>query len=237
MLAVGWGPSMAGEIRVAVASNFAEAARTLARAFEQRTGHQVRLSVGSTGKHYAQIHHGAPFEVFLAADAKRPMLLEKEGKTVPGSRFTYAVGQLVLWSPDPGLVDEQGRVLDRRAFRHLAIANPRLAPYGLAAMEVLQQRGLWDDLQRRFVRGENIGQTFQFVASGNADLGFVAGSQLILDEGPRPGSYWRVPPILHTPIVQQAVLVKNEPIAIEFLAFLESEEGKSIIHQFGYETP
>lgn len=228
---------MAGEIRVAVASNFAEAARTLADAFHQRTGHQVRLSVGSTGKHYAQIHHGAPFEVFLAADAKRPTLLEKEGLTVPGSRFTYAVGQLVLWSPDPNFVDAQGAVLDSRTFRHLAIANPRLAPYGRAAVEVLQHRGLWDDLQRRFVRGENIGQTFQFVVSGNAELGFVAASQLILDDGVRAGSYWRVPPELHSAIVQQAVLVKSEPIAIAFLAFLRSEEGKSIIHRFGYETP
>jgi molybdate transport system substrate-binding protein len=229
--------SSAADIQVAVASNFAETARQLAAGFEEESGHKVSLSFGSTGKQYAQIHHGAPFHAWFSADVHRPRLLEQEGRSVPGSRFTYALGRLVLWSPGAGLVDDRGEILRRENFRHLAVANPRLAPYGLAAKQVLEKLGLWQKLQARMVRGENIGQTFQFVKSGNAELGFVAVSQVLRRKHPARGSFWLPPAELHAPIEQQAVLLIDDATARAFLDFVRSEKGRSIISANGYEAP
>lgn len=231
------GASTAEQMRVAVASNFADAMAAIARRFEAATQHVVALSTGSTGKLYAQIRNGAPFDAFFGADVRRPQLLEQERVAVPGSRFTYAVGRLVLWSPQPGYVDPEGRVLQRGAFRHLAIANPVLAPYGKAAQEVLQARGLWDALSGRLVRGENIGQTYQFVSTGNAELGFVAWSQVMRPGQTLAGSLWRVPQALYNRIEQQAVLLQDKPAAREFLAFVRSDEALKIIQDYGYDRP
>ena len=230
-------PLWADEIRVAVASNVTGAARVLVERFEAETGHEVVLAFGSTGKHYAQIRNGAPFHVFLAADVERPRRLEEEGIAVDGSRFTYARGALVLWSPEPGYVDDQGRVLSAGDYRFLALANPRLAPYGRAARQVLEVRGLWEPTEGRRVMGENIAQTFQFVGTGNAKLGFVAASQLKAMGPSDEGSRWRVPPSLHDPIDQQAVLIKDDPAAKDFLAFVGSEQGRAVFREFGYKVP
>jgi len=228
------GYSFAEDIRVAVASNFSSAMTTLAQRFEADTGHKVTLIPGSTGKHYAQIKHGAPYDVFLAADTKRPEILEQEGLALPGSRFTYAIGKIILWSPIAGIVDSEGKVLEQGAFRYLAIANPRLAPYGKAAQQVLQKRGLWGPLKGKIVRGENIGQTFQFVGSGNAEMGFVAYSQLKRPGQSIAGSFWEVPESLYDPIEQQAVLLKNNKAARKFLLFMKSDWARDMIHRFGY---
>jgi len=227
----------AEEIRVAVASNFAHAIKTLALRFEASTGQEITLIPGSTGKHYAQIRSGAPFDAFFAADARRPELLEKAGFALPGSRFTYARGKLVLWSARAGYVDAGGDVLATGAFNHLAIANPGLAPYGKAAEEILRARGLWDKLKSKVVRGENIGQTFQFVRSGNAELGFVAVSQVRRPGHLVGGSWWEVPQTLYTPVDQQAVLLKQNAVARAFLSFVRSDESRALIRKFGYATP
>lgn len=227
----------AAEIRVAVASNFTGAMRQIARQFEQRSGHRVILAFGSTGKHYTQIRNGAPFDAYFAADSRHPRLLEKEGVALPGSRFTYAVGKLVLWSPLAGYVDSRGRVLEQGTFRHLALANPRLAPYGKAAREVLEKLGLWQPLQARMVRGENIGQAFQFVASGNAELGLVALSQISHGGKPLSGSWWEIPAVLYSPIEQQAVLLKEDAAAREFIDFVRSDAARKIIASYGYALP
>ena len=219
------GQAVAEEIRVAVASNFANVIKILSAQFEAATGHKVTLIYGSTGKHYAQIRNGAPFDAFFAADIKRPELLEKAGFALPGSRFTYARGKVVLWSPRAGYIDAEGEVLAKGAFTYLAIANPGLAPYGKAAEEVLRARGLWDELNTRVVRGENIGQAFQFVKSGNAELGFLAYSQVRRPGHPVEGSWWEVPQALYTPVDQQAVLLK------------ENEVARALVREFGYTTP
>jgi len=224
------------EVRVAVASNFAEPARAIAEGFEQASGHAVALSFGSTGKLYAQIRNGAPFQVFLAADVERPRLLEEQGVALPGSRFAYAMGHLVLWSPMPGYVDPAGKVLAAGDFRHLAIANPKLAPYGRAAREVLKHLGLWEVLQARLVRGDNIGQTFQFVQSGNAELGLVAWSQVRRSGQPPFGSWWDVPRAFYSPIEQQAVLLADDAAARAFLTYLRGAEARAIIRSYGYGT-
>ncbi len=230
-------PVHGDEIRAAVASNFAEAIQVLAGQFEAETGHRVTLIFGATGKHYAQISNGAPFDVFFAADEHRAERLEREGAAVPGSRFTYALGKLVLWSPRKGLVDSTGSVLRHGNFRYLAIANPRLAPYGRAAQEVLQTLGLWEALQGKMVRGENIGQAFQFIRSGNAELGFVALSQVKRPGGGIKGSWWEIPRKLYTPITQQAVLLKESEAARAFLGFVKSDAARKIIQSYGYDTP
>ena len=227
----------AGKARVAVASNFIAAARAIARAFEAAGGRPVQLVAGSTGRLYAQIVNGAPFDAFLAADTARPMRLEQQGMALPGSRFTYAVGTLVLWSPDPGLIDAEGAVLKRAGFRHLAMANPKLAPYGRAARQVLRKTGLWPALKTRIVRGENIGQTYQLIRSGNAELGFIALSQLRGGTRPPGGSAWVVPSALHDPIAQQAVLLNDNAPARAFLAFLRGAEARDILQRFGYTMP
>jgi len=222
-----------GNLRIAVAANFAPTLEQLAEDFRRQRPLAVTLVPGSTGKHYAQIRHGAPFDAFFAADAARPERLEQEGRIVPGSRFTYALGCLALWSPDPDRIDADGRVLAGDGFRRLAIANPRLAPYGRAAREVLEGLGLWSRLQPRLVRGENIAQAFQYVASGNAELGFVARSQVV----DRPGSRWLPAPVSHAPIVQQAVLLRDSEAGRAFLDFVRSPAARARIRAAGYGLP
>jgi len=227
----------AGTVRVAVSSNFAGTLRDLAGPFEQQTGHRVQITPGSTGKHYAQISNGAPFDVFLAADVRRPALLEAAGFGVPGSRFTYALGQLVLWSPEAGKVDAKGTILRRGDFSRLAMANPKLAPYGRAAREVLESCGVWDRLQAKIVRGENIAQTFQFIRSKNAQLGFIARSQL-LRKGKAPGgSWWNIPRTRYRPIEQQALQLRDTPAAQAFMRFLKSPLARKVIKDNGYGLP
>ena len=231
------GLSCAEEIRVATASNFRQAMTELARQFEQSSGHRVMPIFGSTGKHFAQIVNGAPFDAYFAADAKRPKQLEEQGLTIPDSRFTYAIGRLVLWSPDAELVNPQGDVLKQQGFKRLAIANPRLAPYGLAARQTLENLGLWQNLAARLVRGENVAQAFLFVRSGNADLGLVAWSQIKNEGEPVEGSFWRVPEKLYAPIDQQAVLLKDNEATRSFMAFIRSNKAAKIIQNHGYATP
>lgn len=231
------GLSMAGTLQVAVASNFRDAIKPLVQRFEADTDYRVTLIFGSTGKQYAQIINGAPFDLFFAADSARPELLEQQGLAVKDSRFTYALGRLVLWSPQPELVDDQGEVLASSNFRHLAIANPKLAPYGLAAQQVMQALGLLDLLSPRLVRGENIAQVFGFVKSANAELGFVAWSQISRPGDFVDGSFWNVPQDLYAPIEQQAVLLKDSPAAREFLALVRSAAGAGIIREHGYGLP
>jgi molybdate transport system substrate-binding protein len=237
ILTLGAGQAMADEIRVAVAGNFTETIKPIVKQFEASTGHKVTLSFGSTGKHYAQIKNGAPFHAFFAADIRRPKLLEEEGLALPGSRFTYAVGKIVLWSPKDGYVDADAKVLEQSEFHHIAIANPKLAPYGKAAQEVLQARGVWDKLTGRMVRGGHIGQAFQFVKSGNAELGFVAYSQVKRPDQPMTGSMWVVPQDLYSPIEQQAVLLQDNAAAREFLQFCRSTQALDIIRSYGYGIP
>ena len=229
------GDAVADEIRIAVATNFTAAMSDLVQRFELETEHSVLVSSGSTGNHYAQIKNGAPFEAFFAADAERPRLLEQEGVAVRGSRFRYAVGRLVLWSPEPGYVDDQGRVLENGDFRRLAIANPDLAPYGAAARETLTARGLWERLTTRLAMGQDIGQAFAFVQTRNAELGFVALAQLRQPGKQVEGSYWIVPASLHRPIEQEAVLLRDVPAARMFLEFVKSAEAREIIRSYGYE--
>ena len=236
-LLIPFGNGAADEIRVATASNFTTAIKAITQRFEMQTGHKVIPVFGSTGKHYAQIMNGAPFDVFLAADVHHPRLLEEAGVALPGSRFTYAMGRIVLWSPRQGYVDAAGKRLENSDFQYLAIANPRLAPYGKAAREVLTARGLWEQLSGRMVRGENIGQTFQFVVSGNAELGFVAWSQIKRPGHQPTGSYWEIPRTLYSPIAQQAVLLKENPVAEAFLDFIKGNEARAIIKDYGYGTP
>lgn len=228
----------AGEVLVAVAANFTDASRLLAERFAQHTGHQARISYGSTGKLYAQIEHGAPFEVFLAADSRRPALAEEQGLAVSGSRFTYARGKLVLWSPQPGRFEDGEDYLATPGTRPLAIANPRTAPYGLAAQQVLEHLRLWPAWQSHLVRGDSIAQTFQFVASGNAEAGFVALSQ-VRAWPDQNGALWPVPDSYYQPITQQAVLLKRgegNPAATAWLDFLRSAPARAVIEQFGYDT-
>lgn len=221
-------------IRVAVASNFADTIAEIATTFEDRTGNEVTLIFGSTGKHYAQIRNGAPFDAFFAADEERPRLLEEEGLALPGSRFTYAIGKLVLWSPAQDMVDAEGEVLKSGSFRYMALANPKTAPYGRAAQQVLQAQGVWKALAGRMVRGENIGQAFQFVRSGNAELGFVAYAHIKRPDTAITGSYWEPPQSLYDPIAQQAVLLKENAVAREFLDFARTDAAQKIIQGYGY---
>jgi len=230
--------ALADEVQVAVAANFTAPSKLIAADFEKDTGHKAALSFGATSKFYAQIRNGAPFEVLLAADDETPARLEREGAAVPGSRFTYATGRLVLWSAKPGFVDDKGEVLRKGDYRHLAIANPKLAPYGAAAVEVLAGLKLIDALQPRFVQAENIAQAHQFVASGNAELGFVALSQVMKDGRLGEGSTWIVPASLHQPIRQDAVLLdkgRSRPGAEAWLKYLRGDKAKAVIKSFGYE--
>jgi molybdate transport system substrate-binding protein len=228
----------ADELQVAVAANFSAAARKIAAAFEADTGHVVKLSFGATGKFYAQIAGGAPFDLLLAADQGTPARLVAEGKGLAETRRTYAVGRLVLWSADPGLVDAQGEVLKSSRWKHLAIADPKLAPYGEAAWETLQHLQLAEAVKPRLVTGESIGQAFQFVASGNAELGFVALGQVQPEDGSKPaGSMWRVPANLYTPLKQDLVVLASthvRPAATAFADYLGGAKARALIESFGY---
>ncbi len=237
-LLVGAAGVRADQVQVAVAANFAASMQRIAAEFEKDTGHKALISVGATGKFYAQISQGAPFDVFLSADDETPARLVADGAALADSRFTYAMGRLVLWSAKPGFVDEQGAVLKRADFRHLALANPKTAPYGAAAVEVLTAMRLLDVLSPKFVQGENIAQTHQFVASGNAELGFVALSQVWKDGRLTEGSAWRVPVSLHSPIKQDAVLLagaRNNAAALALLRYLKGDKARALIAGFGYE--
>ncbi len=227
----------AEEVQVAVAANFTAPMQKIAVEFEKDTGHKAQLAFGSTGKFYAQIRNGAPFEILLAADDTTPEKLEKEGAAVAGSRFTYAIGKLALWSSKAGFVDDKGEVLKKGEFKHVSIANPKLAPYGAAAIETLTALKLLDAIQPKFVQGENIAQTHQFVATGNAELGFVALSQVMKDGKISEGSGWIVPSSLHQPIRQDAVLLTNgkgKPAAEALMKYLAGEKAKAVIQSFGY---
>jgi molybdate transport system substrate-binding protein len=230
----------ADEVRVAVASNFAGTLKALSEVFHADTGHTVVPIVGATGKLFAQIQSGAPFDVFLSADSDTPVKLEAAGLCVKGSRQTYALGRLVLWSPDAQLVDAEGKVLSRAGFRHLAIANPKLAPYGGAAISVLGHLGLREKLADKLVEGESLAQAFAFVTTGNAELGFLALSQIALPGQPRTGSAWVVPPALYAPLRQDAVWLsraQGNRAAEAFLKFLVSDKARALIRAAGYDLP
>lgn len=238
---VGWllgSAAQAAQLSVAVASNFAGPMQRIAQAFQKDTGDSLVLSFGSTGKFYAQIKHGAPFEVIVAADDIVPAKLEREGLGLQGTRFTYAVGKLVLWSRQPGLVDDQGNVLRTGSFDRLALADPRLAPYGAAALQTLQRLALADALREKFVQGENISQAYQFVATGNAPLGFVALSQVFDNGRLAQGSAWIVPQALYEPIRQQALVLvngKENAVAFKLMQYMKGEVARRIIRSYGYD--
>ena len=232
------GAVQADEVNVAVATNFTAPMNVIAAEFAKDTGHQAKPAFGSSGKFYAQIKNGAPFQMLLSADDETPAKLEKEGLTVAGSRFTYAVGTLVLWSAKTGVVDDKGEVLRKGGFNKLALANPKLAPYGRAAVEVLTGMGLLVSITPKFVQGENIAQTYQFASTGNAELGFVALSQVMKDGKITSGSAWVVPGKLHTPIRQDAVILtsgKGNAAADALVKYLRTDKAKAIIRSYGYE--
>lgn len=230
----------AAEVKVAVAGNFAQPMKDIAAEFEKDTGHKLNLSQGATGKFYAQITNGAPFEVFLSADDETPARLIKEGKAVSGSQFTYAIGRLVLWSPDDKLVDQGGAVLKSDKFKFLSIANAKLAPYGRAAVQTMQKLGVLSIIEPRVVQGESITQAHQFVTTGNAQLGFVALSQ-VWDSGKiKSGSAWLVPEAMHEQLKQDVVLLnpgKESQAASALIDYLKSDKSKKIIERYGYRIP
>jgi molybdate transport system substrate-binding protein len=231
-------PVYAAEVSVAVAANFAAPMQKIAQAFEQDTGHKAVLSFGSTGMLYAQIRNGAPYQILLSADDETPNKLEKEGLGVSGSRFTYATGRLVLWSKQPGFIDDKGEVLRTGKFERIAIANPKLAPYGAAAMETIKKLVLLPALQAKIVQGDNIAQTYQFVATENAQLGFVALSQVFADGKMAQGSAWIVPANAHAPIQQDAILLmkgQDSAAAATLMQYLRGERAKSLIRSHGYD--
>lgn len=233
------GAAHAGQVQVAVAANFAGPMQQLAAGFARDTGHRAIVASGATGKFYAQIRNGAPFEVLLAADDETPARLEREGHAVAGSRFTYATGRLALWSARAGVVDSGGAVLKGSAYRHLAIANPRTAPYGAAAVATLHKLGLYAAVQPRLVQGENIAQAWQFASTGNAELGFVAQAQVWRDGRFTAGSGWIVPADLHDPIRQDAALLsrgRDNPAALALLQYLRGARARALIRSFGYEA-
>ena len=233
--------AFADEVRVAVASNFYPAMKEIALQYELKKSktsenHKIVLIPGSSGRHYAQIMNGAPFDLFFSADKVRPILLEKKGISENGSRFTYALGKLVLWSSLDGFVEKEER-LYHKDLRFIAIANPKIAPYGVAAKEALISINLWEDMKSKLIRGENIAQTFQFVNSANAKLGFVSYSQLMNPNYPVGGSFWMVPQSLYKPIEQQAVLLRESLLGKDFLSFMRTDQSLKIISKFGYDLP
>ncbi len=229
--------AMADEVKVAVAANFTAPMQAIAPAFEKATGHRLVASFGATGQFYAQIKNGAPFDVFLSADDTTPAKLEKEGDSVPGSRFTYAIGSLVLWSADTNFLDGSDAALKAGQFKHLSIANPKAAPYGLAATQVLDKLGLSEAVKGKLVEGQNITQAHQFVSTGNAELGFVALSQVYQDGKLSSGSAWIVPEAMYDPIRQDALILKqgaNNPAATALVEYLKGPEAAKVIESFGY---
>lgn len=236
LFAVSVGPASAAEVTVAVAANFIPPFREIATQFEQTTGYHLQIVSGSSGKFYAQIKNGAPFDVFFSADQERPKLLEEEGIGIVGSRFTYAIGRLVLWSPDPSLVTGEQTLRNGR-FKHLAMANPQIAPYGVAAKQVMIKLGLWDQLQSRIVQGESLGQTMGFITSGNAKLGFIALSQVLDPAIKQAGSRWDIPLDLHDPINQDVVLLtkgRSNPGAEALLVYVRGADARRVVERFGY---
>ena len=230
----------ADDVQVAVAANFTGPMQVIAPLFERDTGHKLVLAFGATGKFYAQIVNGAPFEVLLAADDETPARLVKEGHAQAGSPFTYAIGTLVLWSAKPGFVDQKGEVLKKADFKHLALANPKTAPYGAAALQTMDRLGVTANLRPRFVQGENIAQTQQFVSTEVAELGFVAYSQVIKNGKIGSGSGWVVPPGYHDPIRQDAAILakgRDKPGAVALMAYLKGEKARAVIESFGYALP
>jgi len=240
MMSPGFNSARADVVNLAVASNFSAPIKKIIPAFEQQTGHRVLLTLGSSGRFFAQINHGAPFHVFLSADSSKPRALAASAMGLTDSRFTYAVGALALWSARDDLIQNNSEILKKSSFRKIAIASPKLAPYGHATIETLQSLGLYDVLSPKFVRGENIAQTYQFVATGNAELGFISVSQ-VFDKGKlQAGSVWLIPPSLHQQIRQDAILMtsaRNNQAAIAFMQFLKSGSAKEIIRNFGYHMP
>ena len=235
-LLLGVAPVFAADTQVAVAANFTAPASEIAAAFVAKTGHHAILSFGSSGQFYTQISHGAPYEVFLSADSDRPKRAEQDGFGVPGTRFSYAYGRLALWSATPGLVDDKGAVLTGGGFNKLSIADPAVAPYGVAAVQTLEKLGIYDRVQPKIVKGASITQAYDFVHTGAAQLGFVALSQVINDTS---GSRWLVPESYHDPIDQQAILLRTgdkNPAARAFIAFLKGPEARKIIKRYGYEV-
>ena len=233
------GTAQAEQVNIAVAANFTAPMKAIVAQFEKETAHKAAVSLGATGKFYAQIKSGAPFDVFLSADEETPLRLEKEGAAVAGSRFIYAIGRLVLWSAMPGFVDPTGEILKSGTFANIALAAPKLAPYGAAAVETLTRLGLLAALQPKFVQGESIGQTYSFVATGNAALGFVALSQVLENGKIKTGSGWIVPASLHTPLRQDAVMLKrgqDNKGAADFMRFLKTETSRAVIRSYGYEA-
>lgn len=240
LLVLAWASfvARAEEVQVAVAANFTAPMQKIAVDFEKDTGHKAALSFGSTGKFYAQIKNGAPFQVLLSADDETPAKLEQEGAAVPGSRYTYAIGKLVLWSPRSSIVDDQGEVLKKGGFDHLALANPKLAPYGAAAVETMKALGVHDSLAPKFVQAENIAQAYQFVATENALLGFVALSQVMEGGKLKGGSAWIVPGKLYSPIRQDVALLdkgRGNPAAEALLKYLKGDKARAVIKAYGYD--
>ena len=234
--------TVGNEIRIAVSSNFYPTMKAIVEQFELENYesskiNKIVLIPGSSGKHYAQIINGAPFDIFFSADQERPALLEEKGVVEYESRFTYALGKIVLWSPTNGFVDSEGQVLYDNNFRFLAIANPKIAPYGIATKETLISMGLWNNMSKKVVRGENIAQAFQFIHSGNAKLGFVSLSQLMSPNFSLVGSFWEVPKSLYNPIEQQAVLLRDSLLGRNFMEFVQTAKALNIISKFGYDLP
>ena len=231
--------SLASEIRIAVASNFHSTMKEIIVQFELENtkANKIVLIPGSSGKHYAQIINGAPFDLFFSADKLRPILLEDQGIIRNQSRFTYALGKLVLWSLDNSFIDSEGQILYDNNFRFLAIANPKIAPYGIAAKEILVSMELWQDMNKKLVKGENIAQTYQFVSSRNAEMGFVSFSQILNHNHNLKGSFWEVPQSLYSPIEQQAVLLRDSKLGRDFMKFMKTKKALDIISKYGYDLP
>ena len=232
------GAAQADEVQVAVAANFTAPIQAIAAGFEKDTGHKLVAAYGATGQFYTQIKNGAPFEVFLSADDTTPEKLEREGDTVKGSRFTYAVGTLALWSAKDGYVDTNGEILKKNQYQHLSIANPKAAPYGLAATQVLEKLKLTEATKAKIVEGQNITQAYQFVSTGNAELGFVALSQIYKEGKVTSGSAWIVPASLHDPIKQDAVILskgKDNAAAKALVEYLKGPKAAAVIKSYGYQ--
>ena len=233
-------PASAAEVRVAVASNFAAPMERIATLFKKESGHTLKMSPGASGKLSAQIRKGEAFDVFLSADEETPKRLMQEGFAVGGSRFVYATGRLVLWSVQPDLVDENGAILNKGSFTKLAIANPRFSPYGVAAQETLTKLTMWNAIQRKLDKGDDLTETYRLAATERADLAFIALSQVMREGKVREGSWWLVPSTMHHPIRQSAVLLsgaQDRAAAKAFLAFLKSAKAAAIMRGFGYELP